>query len=92
MIDTASPFSISAVKNIPAGYSVSFCYKCLITPTGLNPIYIDKTSITFIANPLDCSEALSLNNKFKNPNKIAFHKNLDNKVIISSFNDIFKNY
>ena len=57
MIDTASPFSISAVKNIPAGYSVSFCYKCQITPTGVNPIYFGKAIITVIANPL-CSGSL----------------------------------
>ena len=75
MIDTASPFSISAAKDFPAGYSVPFCYKCQITPTGLAPIEFFRDTITVIAGPLDCNGALSFNNKFKNPNPVTFDKN-----------------
>ena len=31
-------FSITASQIIPEGYTHSFCYSCVVTPTGLPPI------------------------------------------------------
>ena len=88
MIDTASPFSISAAKDFPAGYSVPFCYKCQITPTGLAPIEITKFTITVTANPLECSGSL-IDASFLNPPVINYDSTTTTTKVVSGYTEIF---
>ena len=37
-----APYGIIASETIPAGYTIPFCYECIITPTGLAPISFTK--------------------------------------------------
>ena len=55
------PYGITAVETNVLGYSLTFCYECVVTPTSGSPITFTKDSITVTQNPLDCSAALTDN-------------------------------
>ena len=55
----ASPFGITALETNPWGYSISFCYSCIITPTGLATITFNHDSVTRSALQLDCTNSLT---------------------------------
>ena len=57
----ADPYGITAVETNVVGYSLTFCYECVVTPTSGSPITFTKDSITVTQNPLDCSIALTDN-------------------------------
>ena len=61
------PYEITAIETNTAGYSTTFCLKCMI---GANEFF--KDSITIAQNPLDCSLALS-DAGFVNPPSIAYN-------------------
>ena len=56
----ATPFALTAVETNPAGYSLTFCYVCTVSPVGGGAtIEFFKDSITVTQNTLDCSIALT---------------------------------
>ena len=70
---TASPnFGLTATELNSLGYTVAFCYRCEITPTGLTSIFFDYTVITVIGDPLDCSTSLT-SAGFTNPANIPYN-------------------
>ena len=83
-------YLISASEIKPEGYSLSFCFRCIITPTGL-PSITPFTSlvITVVADPLDCSSSLQLNTDFVDSPAVVFNYQETSKTIIKSYKDIF---
>ena len=48
VILAANPFGITAVETNVAGYSLTFCYECEVTPLGQPAIKFTKDSITIV--------------------------------------------
>ena len=82
-----SPFSILANELVPAGYSETICYECIVQPTGLAAIPFVKDSIIVTALPLDCSSSLA-DASFVNPS-ISYNSAGSNIVVASGYSDIF---
>ena len=54
-----TPYGITATETNPVGFSLTFCYQCTITPTGLASIVFNKDSVTISALQLDCTTSLT---------------------------------
>ena len=70
----ATPFALTAVETNPAGYSLTFCFVCTVSPVGGGAtIEFTKDSITVTQNPssISCSTAL-IDAGFLNPASIPF--------------------
>ena len=67
-----SPYGITATETNPLGYSVTLCYQCTITPTGLAAIVFNKDSVTISGLQLDCSGSLT-NAGFVNPTPFPYN-------------------
>ena len=88
-IGGASPFAITAIETNAAGYSLKFCYECIVTPVGGGtPITFTKDSITVTQNALDCSTALT-DAGFANPPAIPYNSVGTGFVVTTGFSDIF---
>ena len=85
---TASPiFGLTGTETNAAGYSLTFCYRCGILPSGQAEIFFDKI-ITVSANPLDCSVALT-DAGFTNPAAIAFNSAGSSVSVTTDYTAIF---
>ena len=60
VLETASPFVLTAAETIAAGHLWTFCYECTVTPVGgLPTIKFTKDSLTVSQTALDCSSSLA---------------------------------
>ena len=88
-VSGSTPFALTGLETNAAGYSLTFCYVCTVSPLGGGTtIEFLKDSITVTQNALDCSTALT-DIGFVAPAAHAYNSAGSSVTIISDYTAIF---
>ena len=83
----SSPFHVTAKTSNTDGYSVEFCYSCLVDSGDASPIKFDKDSLTIRAYA-DCTNHLALQTSFSPP-AVVYASGGSGTVIAETYETIF---
>ena len=85
----ATPFSITATETNPNGYTVSFCFQCLINKPDGSQLTFTKDSISAIGSPVDCTDSLTDASFNVSPAPVPYNFGGSTVAISNGYTEIF---